>query len=282
MAKLSALSTSANVTLEIGGKTYSCPWLAYNHYGKSEVTLLLLDYSSVNLTTYIEGSNSYFGTIIDNIALLEIPNLMDEGLRKSLVKVSIDDGVRSSVKRSIFAPSVKEIGQTNYSGSATLTYTSTGSVFSTLKSKVSTRQLLMRGRVTGTINASNVGGGTTSVDSYLPFYIPETYLTVTNALSGSGYILSNSGGVKSYGCYGYHDASSVNNNIGWAIFLNHRKYISVASQNYTYLIPYVVDALLICLDGNCEVTGSGSSWTLSKATAIESYRKINGVWYRTI
>lgn len=38
---------------------------------------------------------------------------------------------------------------------------------------------------------------------------------------------------------------------------------------------------LITIDGNCEVASS-SGGAITKATAIESYRKINGVWYRTV
>lgn len=37
-----------------------------------------------------------------------------------------------------------------------------------------------------------------------------------------------------------------------------------------------------CLDGNCEVANSTGGITITKGTAIKTYRKLDGVWYRTI
>lgn len=38
----------------------------------------------------------------------------------------------------------------------------------------------------------------------------------------------------------------------------------------------------LTIDGNCEVVNSGGKVTITKGTAVKTYRKLNGIWYRTI
>lgn len=266
MAKLSALSTSANVSLKIGPQTVSCPWLAYNHYGNSEVTLLIPEASVgfVPAQGVPDTVNSYFGSPRDMATLLGIPYLLPDAIRASLVPVRIYDGV-SYDYRSIFTPSPVECSSADAGAYKCDRSSAYGTAFATLKSKIDANaNFQMRGHISGTDDFSGSGGGTLHIDSYLPLYLPQTcYIQYYSSTGRWGVADSRINGhtvsQKVEGKYG--DPLGYQNSINPS-----QAYSGGGGSNMydAYLHASTQSYLLITLDGNCEVTGSGSNWTLSR------------------
>lgn len=336
MPKLSSLSPKSVVKIPIGPMTYDCIWLEYNHYGKSEVALLLENYSSVVFTINNANAKSFAGSIYDNIGLIEIPNFMDDTLRQALRPVFINDG-GSTISRAIFLPSATECGVESvvdlsdcypayyirYIPNGSLisalaeripkTFSSDGST-SFVKEVLAANAIRFRGRMISTSSSTgsspvsfiwyrtgspvNAVNRSLTIDTYLPNYLmgkvtntSQDYpssgtggtftLTVHNSWSNNDISIGNDFGIGAYnaGNQSINDSAS-------QYFGDPKGYISVwASVNDVYSVTtsaFPSPPLIMCLDGNCEVTSSGDSYIFGHSNAVETYRKIDGVWRRTI
>lgn len=275
MPKLSALSSSSKVKLTILGYEYECPWLAYNHYGAGEVAIFLRGlraYLSISLyqDTYDPTTNSYIGSAHDAFAILQVEPFMEPVIRGSLVPVLINDSLKTG-RRSMFAPSVVEANQirevTVYDtsdhgllGAPKLTYSGAGTVITPLNAIMQDDDLL-RGRVKNLRTISvNAGNGTKSrtVDSYYPRFCNHDRV------------------------YAKWEGTTSNGELVFKV----EDYLTSQTVLVDGLVKTVesraVAPYIVLLNGNCEVTSSSGSYVISKPTAIESYRKIDGVWYRTV
>lgn len=291
MPKLSALSSSSTVKLKIFDTTYTLNWLAYNHYGKSEVTLFLSKWlPRVLITTRDDGVTGYLGGILDASLTLDLIPLLPETIRGSLTYVSISDTTRTA-DRAVFLPSTTEVGMNTIiqTTKGSIEYTTCGSAFSTLSSLVTGHgEAALRGKTSGTLDFSGGNAGTYNLSGARPTLLKNIHYT------------GDYDGIKRVFIY---DSSSGNIASAPKTWPNYMDDISY-SQTHVQSGPVFADAslwglapataasyilvnthyhrnILITLNGNCEVTLSGGAYNITKPTAIESYRKIDGVWYRT-
>lgn len=287
MPKISALNTSATVNLEIGGQKCGCKWLAYNHYGSGEVALLLGSIASpivLPAGSYLSGDavvsvTHYFGSSIDNFTFLGIEPMMSESLRKSLIPVSISDGVMT-MRRSIFVPSTTEVGQSSVtirdntygSGSyPTLSYTGSGTRITPLSSLMT--HGVMRGRVVSSKSISvenNSYTYTMDVDSYFPRRVTNSTLYANYSSYTKNIILNVSSSVNSESVF-------VDGPPGGIGYIR----TDVGSNTSSIINPGSAGPYIVLLDGNVECAYS-SGGDITKPAVVETYRKINGVWYRTV
>lgn len=273
MPKLSALTPGNIVKIPIFGVVQAFVFLQYNHYGKSEAVLLGAEFTLPEGDVYGHETSSVTAGvgiyIKDKAYSMSSANMFCS----STLKNGLADAVKGSlvnnrfkadedyITTSIIVPTAAEVGQSSvpiYPSSSShkigqSSYSDGGTAFNYLQN---IENMNFRDRVDVNVSAysripkidlSGYSGKRRTENVYLSdsedSALNTVYLTFFNSWLGG----TTSGGVRIRGISGRPTAQP--------IFL---------------------------FNGNMEVTGTSTNYTISKASAIETYRKIDGVWYRTV
>lgn len=304
---LSTLSagTIVRIPLSCGG-TADGIVLQYNHYGKSEVSVLLKDpmipkyYSNVG-TTVLKATNTSTSSSINisydlspaDVMCRNIKTHLAESIQGALIPVSIpvDSKVTASypmtgynpsswvskfafetknIERSIFLPSSKELGVT------TAYYTWSAYRYSSFDDA-----LILSGKTGTAFSYFNTEGNRNNMD------------IATRDIAVNCTTRNSSGDNFTFDVYPYDVRQwTINENsapIHWKTMTNSAINSSTLYNMTIYYSSYNVEGKqwysvnvypILCLNGSIMVNGS-SGGDITESTAVESFRKIGGKWYRT-
>lgn len=276
MPKLSALTAGNLVKIPLFGRNRDFYFLQYNHYARAEAVLYMAESWEIplNLTSEtIPGAgstqnyfvDSYWPDSMEMYWCYYLKMGMPDSIRASLVDATITGGGYDSFTMPIFQPSSTEIGLTkielrqDYQGDTvhqligTGTPQASGSAFSWFSSA--------NGKMKRPKWVRNY------ID-YKSVTYPSDFNFGTLSAANAAVPSQELNGVPVFYCTtGYGLTTLINTISGKIGFRNNH--------------PGSVQPILL-LNANAEVTGTSTNYTISKTAAIETYRKIDGVWYRTI
>lgn len=296
MAKLSGLNAGVIVKFNVFGITREFVWLAYNHYGQSEVALItkepvMVPVGKLMARGQFTGSfqsdaavylaySSYDKSAIHQYLNGEYVMGLDEAIRSSLIPV------RNTLRicHPLYYSQTESQPSPTVPSSAYTTAMMTSPIFLPSAKELGCQPnvVLSHGETSTTINYDTYG---TSFPSVIQNSVPSGKNWVRDMGIALAYHHSYSTGLAPYraaaGSFpkAYYSAVSIGGNGLMDAFAGH---LEGTGLSLGQIYQTNEGCPIICLDGNCEVTGSGTNWEISKPTAIKTYRKIGGVWYRTI
>lgn len=353
MAKLSTIPPGTVIKLKVMGDYHDFTVVGQNHYGKGETTLMfygrdiLREYMAVTTKDTVINSTGmasvgtefpsigYVGYPADLLLELELPKMLEDEIRGSMVYVPLDVYTLSDNFQMESSYSIVHSGQVfRYNvpeGADIYPYTNKATPGQMVNKTINRRAFLFSAREIGAPLTASVqregviaGWDWSSCTIYYGVYgskfdylndnrseIIEKYTnsSIQNinrfywCLRGGAYMTGSFGGLNNFG-----DRTDA-----WAPFYNgliaipsysptpfagdsgNMPYSVPSCIGYPFYpirlshagisqveIPVYVSVAGMCLDGNCEVSNTGSGYKVTKGTAVKSYRKIDGTWYRTV